>query len=195
MYKTIVLFLLIITSVYTATAQTADSIAYNRYGDLNIAVLEGRQYDAVELVEQIIPDTAALPAKTRINFYNIAGKLYDDDGQSLKAIAYYKKVVTAAPDYYVAHRALGYLYLKQVEAARKKLNASNRNKQANTAYVNAVRLALPHMEKAEACDPSPETREVITVLYKGIKDEEGLSSLNSRLSKAGKNCADLLDAE
>ncbi|MEO6150599.1 MAG: hypothetical protein ABIP28_10575 [Mucilaginibacter sp.] len=191
MFRPLLVFLLVITSSL-AKAQT-DSIVYNRYLDLNLAVLEGRQFDAEEILEVILPDTAKLPLNTRINFYNIAGKLYED-GQSVKAVTYFERVAAAAPGYYVAHRALGFLYLKEVEEARKKLNASGGNKQLNAAYIAAVKKALPHLEKAQACDPSPETLAIITSLYKGIKDPEGLSSLDARLAEAQKKCIDILDA-
>jgi len=37
-----------------------------------------------------------------------------DDSQSIKAITYYNRVVAAQPNYYVAHRALGFLYIKDI---------------------------------------------------------------------------------
>ncbi|RYZ99494.1 MAG: hypothetical protein EOP47_16620 [Sphingobacteriaceae bacterium] len=187
------LIFLLITTTFIAKAQT-DSAAYNRYADLNLAVLEGRQNDADELLELIIPDTARLPATTRTNFYNIAARMYEN-GQSVKAITYYERVAAAVPDYYVAHRALGFLYLKEAESTRKKLNTSMGNKQYNEAYIKAIKKALPHLEKAQACDPSPETLAVITSLYKNIEDTAGLDSLDARLAQAQQKCIDILDVQ
>ena len=194
MQKTILLFLLIILSAYKVTAQTTDTMVYNRYLDLNVAILEDKPDEAITIAESIMPDTASLPAKTRISFYSMAGKLYEDS-EPAKAIKLYLKVAAAVPNYYVVHRALGYLYLKEAEELEKKLNTSPDKKQARTNYINAVKKVLPHLEKAQACDPSPETLEVITSLYKKINDNAGLNALNNRLKERGKTCVDILEAQ
>ncbi|RCH56621.1 hypothetical protein DJ568_01815 [Mucilaginibacter hurinus] len=194
MRRITVFFIVLILSIFELKAQDPEAV-YNRYLDLNVAMLEARQYDAIGLAEKIIPDTAMLPPKARVSFYNMAGKLFDDDRQSEKAINYYQKVVKAEPDYYVANRALGYLHLKQVEAAQKKLNGSAGGKQARDEYINAVQKALPYLEKAQACDPSPETLAIITSLYKTTSDDKGLNSLDERLKARAKSCVDILQSQ
>jgi len=52
---------------------------------------------------------------------------------------------------------------------------------------------LPHLEKAQACDPSDETLAIIKTLYKNINDTEGLNKLNDRLKLLSQNCIDVLE--
>lgn len=177
------LSILLFLIVSIGHAQTTDTSAvYNNYLDLNMAMLEGDMDKAISLSNTIMPDTAVLPAKARVSYYNIMGKLYEDN-DPLEAIKYYNKVAAAVPDYYVAHRALGYLYLKQSENV------------TNIDFATAAKNALFHLEKAQACDPSDETLETIKSLYKKLNNEAGLKSLNNRLKAKAKNCIDILPSE
>ncbi|RYE14426.1 MAG: hypothetical protein EOP51_28170 [Sphingobacteriales bacterium] len=185
--KTILFFLLMTVSAYNAMAQK-ESDVYNRFLDMNVSILDGKPDEALVIAESILPDIAGLPAKTRVSFYNMTAKLYEDN-DTKKSINLYLKVAAAVPNYYVAHRALGYLYLNEAEEIEKKDGLSS------DSYINTAKNALPHLEKAQACDPSPETLEVITSIYKKIKDDAGLKSLNSRLKKLSVNCEDILEAE
>ena len=176
--------------------QSADSV-YNRYLDFNLARFQGEQDKEKEIGESLIPVAGKLPEKSRVNFYFAIGKMYEDDGLPEKALPYYEKVTVAVPDYYVAHRALGYMYLEDVKSIEKQLNTSvNSNLSANSprsiAYNAAVKKTLPHLEKAQACDPSDETLAIIKLLYKNIKDTKGLASLDKRLKELSKNCIDIL---
>jgi hypothetical protein len=123
--------------------------------------------------------------------------MYEDNDESDKALPFYEKVAVAVPDYYVVHRALGYIYLEKAENIESKLKAAANDKttteELTAAYTNMVKMALPNLEKAQACDPSDETLEVIKTLYKNIKDEQGLNSLNSRLKDLNKKCIDILN--
>jgi tetratricopeptide (TPR) repeat protein len=190
-------FLLVITIFFAlaAKAQSADSV-YNQYLDFNLARLQGDQDKTLELGESILPNANKLPEKTRISFYFAAGKMYEDNDQPDKALPYYEKVVVAAPDYYVVHRALGYIYLDKSKQFQKQISASAGDKtmvaQLTTAYTNAVRKALPHLEKAQACDPSDDTLVIIKILYKNINDTAALNSLDARLKEQGRNCIDIL---
>jgi len=192
--------LLLIFSIWTSLAAhaqspSADSV-YNRYLDFNLARFQGEQDKVLELGENLLPYAGKLPEKARISFYFSVGKMYEDNDQHSKALPYYEKVAAAVPDYYVVHRALGYLYLENVKEIEGKLNASSNDKTLNAqltiAYANAVKKALPHLEKAQACDPSDETLAIIKTLYKNIKDQQGLDSLDSRLKALGQNCIDIL---
>jgi tetratricopeptide (TPR) repeat protein len=189
------LFLSFIGVAAYAQSPSVDSV-YNQYLDFNLARFQGEQDKILELGENLLPNADKLPEKARINFYFAVGKMYEDNDQHSKALPYYEKVAIAVPDYYVVHRALGYLYLENIKEIEVKLNASSNNKTLNDqltlAYINAVKKALPHLEKAQACDPSDETLEIIKTLYKKIKDEQGLNSLYSRLKELGKNCIDIL---
>lgn len=196
MVKTLLCIFLVFTGL-TASAQSlsADSV-YNQYLDFNLARFQGEHDKAFELGENLLPYADKLPEKARINFYFSVGKMYEDNDQHDKALPYYEKVAVAAPDYYVVHRALGYLYLEKVKDIEGRLNASANdaalNEKLTVAYNSAVKKALPHLEKAQACDPSDETLEIIKTLYKNIKEDPGSSSLDSRLKELSKNCIDIL---
>jgi tetratricopeptide (TPR) repeat protein len=164
--------------------------------NFNLARFSGEQDQILDLGEKLLPNADKLPEKARINFYFSAGKMYEDNDQHKKAIPYYEMVAAAVPDYYVVHRALGYLYLEKVKEIEKQLNASasniTLNKQLTIAYYDAVKKSLPHLEKAQACDPSDDTLAIIKILYKNMNDLKGLGSLDSRLKELSKKCIDIL---
>jgi tetratricopeptide (TPR) repeat protein len=192
MLKHIILLLLIVVLNVSVKAQSADSV-YNRYLDFNLARLQGNSTGALSIGESLLANANKLPAKSQISFYNGIAKVYEDYHQNEKAIRYYEIVAAAVPDYYVAHRALGYLYVLQADELYKKLKAETGDKTAlNTSYQNAVRKALPHLEKAQACDPSDETLKLIQMLYTNISDNAALQTLSKRLEVLNKNCMDIL---
>jgi len=195
MFKKAFFLLLTVFAGFSAHSQSADTV-YNRYLDFNLARFQGEEDKVLALGERVLPDAEKLPEKARINFYFSIGKVYEDNDQPAKAVIYYEKVTAAVPNYYVVHRALGYLYLDDVKAIEKKLNEATSdaalNKSLNEAYYKAVKKALPHLEKAQACDPSEETLAIIQILYKNIKDLPGLNSLNDRLKQLSTNCIDIL---
>lgn len=174
-------------AVSLTQAQTAED-TYNKYLDFNLARLQGEQDKAMDLSRQIMQDTAKLSAKVKINFFNSLARLYEDDNQSVNAIPLYERVVAAEPDYYVAHRALGYLYLKNIPDADKPLNTPC----TDAEYIKAVKKALPQLEKAQACDADDNTLALIKTLYKNIGDDAGLNGLNNRLKVLKKKCEDIL---
>ena len=192
MLKKTLLLLLIVAGSFAAQAQSADDV-YNKYLDFNLARLQGENSKVLALGEEIIPNADKLPEKARINFYFSIGKMYEDDNQQAKAKPYYEKVALAVPDYYVVHRALGYLYLADVKEIEKKLFALPNNKVLKTEYEKAVRKTLPQLEKAQACDPSDETLALIKLLYKNVNDSNNAKTLNSRLKELSKNCTDILN--
>lgn len=185
MPKSAILIIFLLITGVLAQAQTASEV-YDKYADFNLALLQNEHDKALELGEQILPDSAKLSQKTRVSFYNGIAKLYEDDNQSIKAIAYYNRVTAAEPNYYVAHRALGYLYIKDISG--KPVNQIV----VDTAYINKIKKALPHLEKAQACDPSDDTLSLIKLLYRNIKDQKGLNSLSARLNELKKSCVDIL---
>jgi tetratricopeptide (TPR) repeat protein len=195
MLKKAILLLVIAFAATTTKAQTADEV-YNSYLDFNLARLEGRTENALDLGEQLMPNADKLTDKAKISFYYSLGNLYENDSQSVKALPLYEKVAAAVPDYYVVQRALGYMYMKQADDIATKLNAAKtnaaENKRLTDLYTTAVKKVLPHLEKAQACDPDNDTLSLIKTLYKNIKDDKGLSTLNSRLASLAKNCVDLL---
>lgn len=177
-------------------AQNKES-TYDRYLDYNLARFEGRSAQAFEMGKALLDSANNLSANTRIAFYNSIGKLYEDNNQPDNAMLYYEKVAAAVPDYYVAHRALGYLYLETVNELKAKLDATPENTTdysiLQTSYKEAVLKALPQLEKAQACDPSQETLDIIKTLYTQIADTASLGTLNTRLDKLSKHCLDILN--
>ena len=141
-------------------------------------------------------DTSKLPLKTRTSFFDRMAKLYEDDEQDAKALLYYEKVAAAEPNYYVAQRALGYLYDKEAEEFHLKLYQTKKDDPAYktlfNSYKQGVLKALPHLEKAQACDPDDDTLDLIKTLHQNINDEQDLKLLDSRLKDMGKNCIDIL---
>jgi tetratricopeptide (TPR) repeat protein len=187
MLRKLLVAVILLIFVTTVHAQTAED-TYNKYLDFNLARLQGEQDKAMDLSRQIMPDTAKLSAKVKINFFNSLAKLYEDDNQSVNAIPLYERVVEAEPDYYVAHRALGYLYLKNIPDADKPLG----NPSTDAEYIKTVKKALTQLEKAQACDADDNTLALIKTLYKNIGDDTGLNGLDKRLKALKGNCEDIL---
>ncbi len=195
MLKKIYLFLFVVLISFAAKAQSADSV-YSKYLDFNLARFQGETEKLLSLGEAILPAADKLPEKTRINFYFAIGQVYENNDQPQKALGYYEKVAAVVPDYYVVHRGIGYIYLAQAKEIKDKLNASSDaglTEKLKEDYEATARKALPHLEKAQACDPSDETLDEIKSLYQNLKDTEGLNTLDARLKELAKHCIDLLE--
>ncbi|UEG52403.1 tetratricopeptide repeat protein [Mucilaginibacter daejeonensis] len=188
--------LLLIAGSLSAYAQKADSV-YNKYTDMNLERLQGHTASALNLALQILPVANQLPAKTQIPFYNSLAKLYEDTQQFDKARPLYEKVIAAEPDYYVAHLALGHLYLDQAKELTNKLNASKGDaanyQKLRAEYIAMAKKALPHLEKVQACDPYDENLQLIKQLYTNIGDAAAFNQLPARLKPLQKKCVDILN--
>ncbi len=191
-YKTAFLLLICFGLAKVVKAQSADSV-YNQFLDFNLARLQGETDKVLDLGKKLIPVADKLPEKARINFYASAGKMYEDNNESQKAVPFYEKVAAAVPDYYVVHRALGYIYLYDAEQLKKQLDNNPSSQQLKAGYKNALYKALPQLEKAQACDPSDETLAIIKTLYTKIQDTKGLNTLYSRLKVLSSHCIDILE--
>ncbi|HEY4198001.1 MAG TPA: hypothetical protein VGM63_20810 [Mucilaginibacter sp.] len=195
MFKQILFLLLLISAGLSSHAQTTDTL-FNKLADFDLARFNDDGLGAMRIGEGIMKDTAKLTPKTRISFFDRMAKLYEDDEQDTKALIYYEKVAAAEPNYFVAQRALGYLYDKAAEEIHLKLYQTKENDPAYpalfTSYKKSVLKALPHLEKAQACDRDDDTLDLIRTLYQNIHDAEGLNSLHDRLLSLSKNCIDLL---
>ena len=196
MYKRLFLLLFAIATVITSKAQTADEMQ-NAYYDFNHAYVQHQYDQALSQAEKILPNIDKLSPKVQPNFYYLLGTIYEDASQTTKAISCYEKVIVAVPNYFVAHRALGYIYLKEANQVAGKLNAAKtdvaENKRLAALYIATAKKAIPYLEKAQACDPDNDTLTRIKMLYKNTKNEEGLASLDSRLKTLSQNCVDLLN--
>lgn len=194
MLKKTIFFITILLCAVSAQAQTVDTAAvFDKYLDLNMAMFEGNADNAERIAENIMADTVALSPKARTNYYNILGKLYEERHPA-EAKLYYERVLAHVPDFYVAHLALGYIYLKEAEEAEKK-KQSDPTTANKWAYVNSAKKAIAHLEKAQACDPNDDTLNGITSLYKKLNDTAGLANLKTRLASLSNNCIDLLETQ
>src|SRR5579872_7169819 len=110
MVKKSLFFFLFISIATLSRAQVADTALLNKLGDFDIAALNGDANTAVLIGEGLLVDTTQMQPKARISFFAKLAKAYEGTEQDAKAIICYEKVVAAEPNYYVAQRALGYLY-------------------------------------------------------------------------------------
>ena len=194
MLKKMVLCLSLFSITTLTHAQTADKV-YDQYLDFNLARFNNEFSKALLIGESLLPNAYKLPAKAKTIFNYSMGKLYEDSSQPDKAITYYEMVIAAEPEYYVPHRALGYLYLAPVNELQKKMQAIKdpaEREKLLPQYKTAVLKALPHLEKAQACDQEEQTLAMIKLLYTNIKDTAGLTSLINRLTTLGRNCVTVL---
>ena len=191
------LLLIFLTTTLCAKAQITDTVMLNRMGDFDMATLNGDSYGALSLGERILADTGKLDQKVRVNFFSKLAKAYDEADQDDKAIFYYEKVAAAAPNYFVAQRALGYLYNEIAEDIQLKLYITPQSdpayKPLSDRYENAVHKSLPHLEKAQACDPDDDTLDLIKTLYNNINDNGGFLTFKQRMPDLSKSCVDLLE--
>ena len=192
--KTVCLLLMLL-GAQTCLAQY-DSKIYNQYLDFNEAQSKNETAKAMLKADSILHSSEKLPAKAEISFFGRLAKLYEDQHQPEKSIFYNEKVVAAVPDYYVSHRALGYLYLLPLDSLTEKINSA-KNKPADyekfkAQYFRQIKTALPHLEKAEACDHDDATLALIKSLYQKLNDKAGLAGLDKHLKLLRANCIDLL---
>jgi tetratricopeptide (TPR) repeat protein len=184
-------------SFILAKAQVTDTVLLNKMGDFDLAALNGDSYSALQIGEQILPDTGKMTSGIRTNFFAKLAKAYDEIDQDNTAIIYYQKVDAGAPDYFVAQRALGLLYNENAEDIQLKLYITPKDnpnyKSLFSQYEQAVRKALPHLEKAQACDPDDDTLDLIRTLYRNINDEAGYTAFLKRIPDLAKKCVDLLE--
>ena len=191
MLKKITLLLLLSGICIYAKAQTADQI-FDQYLDMDMARTKGELPKGLLIGENILPNVGKLPAKTQIMYYYSLAKLYDDSFQGDKAITYYNMVLAAQPNYFVPHLALGYIYYNKLSDVSKQLQTAKGDAKLAADYKEMLLKALPHLEKAEACDHNDETLALIKRLYTINKDTVGLNSLPTRLATLSKHCVTVL---
>lgn len=194
MLKTVFLFLLMID--LSPTFAQYNTKVYNQYLDFNEAQSKNEIVKALLKADSILHSTEKLPVKAQISFYRRLAKLYEDQHQPENSIIYNEKVVAAVPDYYISHRALGYLYLLPADNLVEKINQSKTNRadyeKYKARYFKVIKTALPHLEKAEACDHDEQTLNLIKSLYLKLNDKIRLGSLDERLKLLRVHCIDLL---
>lgn len=132
-----------------------------------------------------------------VNFH-LAG-LYEENKEPELAIPHYEKVIKIVPGYYVPYRALGFIHLKKCDALGRKVSAAAQAKNAALyaetfkVYKKQALLTIPYFEKAQACDADDNTLNIITSLYKSIKEPQSITTLDARIKPLAQDCVSLLD--
>ncbi|UKT62946.1 tetratricopeptide repeat protein [Pedobacter mucosus] len=191
-------FLLLFLSIQTTFAQKQD--IKNLYFDY----LQVRM-DADEQPEAITKALELLNRKTELNKTQLGnvtyhlGRLYEETGDIEKAIPYYESSIKMTPGYYVPYRALGFYNFERSNSLLKKINdailAKNNQLIAtlNKDYNILALKTIAYLEKSQACDPDDETKGMIINLYKNIKNDAAIGTLDTRLKKLSTDCITLLE--
>lgn len=127
------------------------------------------------------------------------GRLYEEDGEIDKSVPYYEESIRITPGYYVPYRALGFMYYKKCADLSQKLNGIDKAKDSDgykkaSDELKALSLkTAKYLEKSQACDPDDEIFAMIKNLYKNLKDNNALATLNDRLKALSADCVTLLE--
>lgn len=184
--------LLLILLCKTALSQDIVDKYYNFGGYIST----GDEEKALALAEKILPETSSLSERKQAIFcYKLAG-LYESRKIIEKAIDFYERSLKFEPNYYVPHLALGYLYLSKANIFALQINAERSNALLHKKYMDAYNAqlwkALPHLEKAMACDPNDQVLLSIKKGYQSLKDQAFLNLLDLRLNEFRKECVPVL---
>ncbi len=154
---------------------------------------------AIDVATNLLKRSAELTNNQIANLNFNLGRLHEETKREEKAIPYYEASLKLAPDYYVTHRALGNLYIKKSFPLVQKMNEAGKAGQMDVhakffaEYKKLVLTALPHLEKAQACDPDEQGLAQIRSLYNNIKDLTAINTIEDRLKKFSVTCVDLLE--
>lgn len=197
MKKIYISCLFLFFSFVSAIAQPNAKDAYEKFtlyrtsNDDKLKQIE-ETLNLLKLADQLSPKQI-----TNINYH--LGRLYEEVKSPDSAIQYYEKSLVGEPNYFVIHRALGFIYLAKSTEAVEKINLTKKeadvegNKKAIADYKTVILKAIPYLEKYQACDPDDETLTIITNLYKTLKDTTAIETLDSRLKELAKTCVSLLE--
>ena len=145
--------------------------------------------------------SSELTPKQLANVEYHLGRMYEEMGTVDSAIIHYENSLKGEPDYSVIHRALGFIYLAKTRPFVTQMNEASKakdpaaNSKALGQYKAMVQKAIPYLEKYHACEPDDETLTTITNLYKSLKDNQSIATLETRLKTLGVKCVSLLEDE
>jgi len=166
-----------------------------------IRMTDSERPKVIQIAEELIKRSPELTKTQLGNTSYHLGRLYEETGEIEKAIPKYQEAIKITPAYYVPYRALGFIFVKKCNAIGAKMNEAGKAKDLKAhgelyAQYKVIALkALPYLEKSQACDPDDETRTVITNLYRSLKDNAAIASLDERLKKNAADCVSILDDE
>lgn len=179
----------------------AQKSAQDSYHDFTVyRTTKGNEADITK-TKALLTLQGQLTAKQLTNVQYHLGRMYEEIGEAESAIPYYEKSLKGEPNYFVIHRALGFIYLNKTKPFVKQMNDASaaKNVTANatsfTQYKAMVQKALPYLEKYQACEPDDDTLNIITNLYKSIKEPQAIAALPDRLKPLSEKCVSLLDDE
>ncbi len=185
----------------TAFVVNAQNTAKEGYRDFKLYRTTKGNAESIAKMKTLLQQQDQLSAKQVTNLQYHLGRMHEEIGDPENALLYYEQSLKGEANYTVLHRALGFIYLGKTKPFVKKMNEASAaknaiaNANAFSKYKDMVLKALPHLEKYQACEPDEETLNMITNLYKSIKDQQLIASLPDRLKTMEGTCVTLLDDE
>ena len=172
--RKVIIFFILLASFSNVYSQKSIAELYTAY--TVIRTTNNNKLAAIDLAINILKRSSELTNSQIANLNFNLGRLYEETMEEEKAVPYYESSLILALNYYVTHRALGSVYVKRSDPIVK---------------INSK--ALPHLEKAQACEPDGQSLKQIINLYKNIKNLAAFGTLYARLKKHAVSCVDLLD--
>lgn len=166
------------------------------YGNFLADRLNTNYDSAIALGEQILLRRSEFSEKRQLVFTYTLARMYEENNRIEKAVPLYKDVLEKEPNYYVPHRALGFYYLSKsnelIPQLKSKTNTAEQHKQNIEQYRSLLLQALPHLEKAYACDPDDETLTIIRNLMKTVGPKAHASDFEKRVAQLKSACVSIL---
>ncbi len=135
------------------------------------------------LKEAIAKDTAN-PNNANFNF--LIGKSYDDEGNVDTAELYYKRAIKINPKFFEVYYNIGAIYVNRASENQKEANdlplsATKKYNILNNKANDALKLALPWLEKALELHPADQpTIRALKEAYARLKMNDKLKEMNNK---------------
>lgn len=197
MRKEMLTLCVLLGTAFVVNAQNANQ----GYHDFTVYRTTKGSAASIAKMKILLQQQDQLSPKQVTNVQYHLGRMHEEIGDAENALLYYEQSLKGEANYTVLRRALGFIYLSKTKPFVKQMNEANaaQNATANASafskYKEMVLKALPHLEKYQACEPDEDTLNIITNLYKSIKDQQSIASLPNRLKTMEGNCVTLLDDE
>ena len=187
--------IIFLSSTNLAAQQKSDDLE-NLYENFLASRVNQDYESAIALGERIFPKKTAFSEKRQLVFTYSLAKIYEDNNQIEKALPLYQEVLAKEPNYYVPHRALGFYYLNKSNELVPQLKAANNGTEQRKLQMEKYRglllQALPHLEKAYACDPDDETLAIIRNLMTAVGPKAKTQEFESRVAQMKETCVSIL---
>lgn len=197
-----ILFIALLLFVSFTSAFSQKKSIEDLYLDYSMVRMEQpKRAEAIELGLALLNRKEELKPKQIANVTYHLGRLYEENNQRDKAMAYYESSIKLTPGYYVPYLAIGNFYFKDCKEMVAKLNSAAEAKNAplHQKILNEYKLlalkTASYLEKSYACDPDDTTKGFITYLYQTSKNADALKTFDLRIKKLEEGCITLLDDE